>query len=147
MGRVIPLPMLALAIFGFCYLLMPIVVVVLSGLTAGEFLTFPPKGLSIRWVISFLQSEKYLSAFFFSFKLAFMTMIVATLFGTAAALFLARRDVIGRSALRAFFLSPIVLPGVVVGYALYAFYISTQLGMARTVWGLWIGMFSTLFLM
>lgn len=139
MGRKIPLPLLILAILGFCYMLVPIVVVVLAGLTAGEFLTFPPKGLSLRWVVAFLQSEKYLSAFFFSFRLALMTMIVSTILGTAAALFLSRSRFFGRSAMRAFFLSPVVLPGVVIGFALYAFYISTGMGLARTIWGLWIG--------
>lgn len=139
MGRKIPLPILILAILGFCYMLVPIVVVVLAGLTAGEFLTFPPKGLSFRWVIAFLQSEKYLSAFFFSFRLALMTMIVSTILGTAAALFLSRSRFFGRNAMRAFFLSPVVLPGVVIGFALYAFYISSSLGLTRTIWGLWIG--------
>ena len=139
MERKIPLPMLVLAIVGFCYLLFPILVVVLAGLTTGEFLTFPPKGLSLRWVISFLNSEKYLSAFFFSFKLALMTMIVSTILGTAAALFLARSRFVGRAALRAFFLSPVVLPGVVVGFALYAFFITSGMGISRTIWGLWIG--------
>lgn len=139
MGRTIPLPMLIVAILGFCYMLVPIVVVVLAGLTAGEFLTFPPQGLSFRWVIAFLQSEKYLSAFFFSFKLALMTMIVSTILGTAAALFLSRSRFIGRNAMRAFFLSPVVLPGVVIGFALFAFYISSGIGLTRTIWGLWIG--------
>lgn len=139
MGRKIPLPILILAILGFCYMLVPIVVVVLAGLTAGEFLTFPPEGLSFRWVIAFLQSEKYLSAFFFSFRLALMTMIVSTILGTAAALFLSRSRFFGRNAMRAFFLSPVVLPGVVIGFALYAFYISSGLGLTRTIWGLWIG--------
>ena len=37
MERKIPLPMLILAILGFCYLLFPILVVVLAGLTTGEF--------------------------------------------------------------------------------------------------------------
>ncbi len=139
MGRKIPLPMLILATFGFCYMLVPIVIVVLAGLTAGEFLTFPPDGLSLRWVIAFLHSKKYLSAFFFSFRLALMTMIVSTILGTAAALFLSRTRFVGRGAMRAFFLAPIVLPGVVIGFALFAFYISTGLGLARTIWGLWIG--------
>ncbi|MGV8832267.1 MAG: ABC transporter permease [Devosia sp.] len=139
MGRKISLPMLILAILGFVYLLAPIVVVVLAGLTAGEFLTFPPKGFSFRWVIAFLQSDSYLSAFFFSFRLALMTMIVSTILGTAAALFLSRSHFFGRNAMRAFFLSPIVLPGVVIGFALFAFYISTGIGLTRTIWGLWIG--------
>ena len=139
MGRKIPLPMLILAIVGFFYMLVPIVVVVLAGLTAGDFLTFPPKGLSFRWVIAFLKSDSYLSAFFFSFKLALMTMIVSTILGTAAALFLSRSRFFGRNAMRAFFLSPVVLPGVVIGFALFAFYISTDIGLTRTIWGLWIG--------
>ncbi len=139
MGRKISLPMLILAILGFCYMLVPILVVVLAGLTAGEFLTFPPKGLSLRWVIAFLQSDSYLSAFFFSFRLALMTMIVSTVLGTAAALFLSRSRFFGRNAMRAFFLSPVVLPGVVIGFALFAFYISTGIGLTRTIWGLWIG--------
>ena len=139
MGRKIPLVILVFAIAGFAYLLLPIVVVVLAGLTAGEFLTFPPQGLSVRWVAAFLQSDKYLSAFFFSFRLAVMTMIVATILGTAAALFLSRTQFVGRAAMRAFFLSPVVLPGVVVGFALFAFYIFTGLGISRTIWGLWIG--------
>lgn len=139
MGRKIPLPMLILAIVGFFYMLVPIAVVVLAGLTAGDFLTFPPKGLSFRWVIAFLKSDSYLSAFFFSFKLALMTMIVSTILGTAAALFLSRSRFLGRNAMRAFFLSPVVLPGVVIGFALFAFYISTGIGLTRTIWGLWIG--------
>jgi len=139
MGRKIPLPMLILAIVGFFYMLVPIAVVVLAGLTAGDFLTFPPKGLSFRWVIAFLKSDSYLSAFFFSFKLALMTMIVSTILGTAAALFLSRSRFFGRNAMRAFFLSPVVLPGVVIGFALFAFYISTDIGLTRTIWGLWIG--------
>ena len=111
MGPKIPLIMMILAILGFTYMLLPIVVVVLAGLTAGEFLTFPPEGLSLRWVAAFLQSEKYLSAFFFSFKLALMTMIVSTILGTAVALFLSRTRFVGRAAMRAFFLSPVVNPG------------------------------------
>ncbi|MDF0603212.1 ABC transporter permease [Psychromarinibacter sp. C21-152] len=131
--------MLILAIAGFAYMLFPIFVVVLAGLTAGEFLTFPPEGLSLRWIAAFLQSEKYLSAFFFSFRLALMTMVVATVLGTAAALFLSRTRMVGRNAMRAFFLSPVVLPGVVIGYSLFAFFIATNMGISRTIWGLWIG--------
>lgn len=127
MERKIPILMLVLAILGFTYMLAPIVVVVMAGLTAGEFLTFPPQGFSLRWVAAFLQSESYLSAFFFSFRLALMTMVVSTILGTAAALFLSHTNIVGRGAMRAFFLSPVVLPGVVVGFALFSFYISKGL--------------------
>ena len=103
--RRIPLLILVLAILGFSYLLAPIVIVVLAGLNSGDFLSFPPKGLSLRWVIAFLQSEKYLSSFFFSFRLALMTMLISTILGTMAALYLSRQTRIWRGVLQSFFLS------------------------------------------
>ena len=139
MERKIPTFMLTLGVIGFIYLLAPIVVMVMAGLTAGEFPTFPPQGLSLRWVAAFVQSDSYLSAFFFSFRLALMTMVVSTILGSAAALFLSRTSIVGRGGMRAFFLTPVVLPGVLVGFALFAFYISTGIGLSRTIWGLWIG--------
>ncbi|MEK9616776.1 MAG: ABC transporter permease [Deltaproteobacteria bacterium] len=134
--RRIPLLILVLAILGFSYLLAPIVIVVLAGLNSGDFLSFPPKGLSLRWVIAFLQSEKYLSSFFFSFRLALMTMVISTVLGT---LYLSRQTRIWRGVLQSFFLSPVVLPGVVVGFSIYAFFISTEFPLVRTIWGLWVG--------
>lgn len=139
MGSTIPFGMRVAATLGFIYLLSPIVIVILAGLTAGDFLSFPPEGFSLRWVKKFLASDKYMSSFGFSFKLALMTTIASTILGTAAALFLSRTFFRGKSALRAFFLSPVLLPGVVVGFALYAFYISSGIGLSRTVWGLLIG--------
>lgn len=137
--RRIPLLILVLAILGFSYLLAPIVIVVLAGLNSGDFLSFPPKGLSLRWVIAFLQSEKYLSSFFFSFRLALMTMVISTILGTMAALYLSRQTRIWRGVLQSFFLSPVVLPGVVVGFSIYAFFVSTEFPLVRTIWGLWVG--------
>src|SRR5277367_4497505 len=55
-------------------LLLPVVIVVLAGLTAGEYLTFPPQGLSLRWVVDFLQSPTYFPAYLFSLELALITM-------------------------------------------------------------------------
>ena len=51
-------------------LLLPVVIVVLAGLNAGEYLTFPPQGLSLRWVIAFLQSDTFFGAYLFSLGLA-----------------------------------------------------------------------------
>jgi putative spermidine/putrescine transport system permease protein len=125
-------------------LLIPVFIVVLAGLNAGDFLTFPPDGLSLRWVISFLTSEKFLGAYLFSLQLALMSMAISTTIGTFAAIFLARVDFPGLPILRAFFLSPLMLPGIVLGLALYVFYVTTYepltgIRLQRTLWGLTIG--------
>jgi len=135
----IALPFRIGAAVALVVLLLPVVVVVLAGLNAGDFLTFPPEGLSLRWVIAFLTSETYLNAYLFSLGLAVLTMAVSTTLGTMAAIYLARVPFWGRDLLRGFFLSPIMLPGVVLGLALYVFYVSSGIGLARTLPGLLIG--------
>src|ERR1700744_2970552 len=58
-------------------LLLPVVIVVLAGLTAGEYLTFPPQGLSLRWVVAFLESPTFFPAYLFSLMLALITMAIS----------------------------------------------------------------------
>ena len=125
-------------------LLLPVVIVVLAGLNAGDFLTFPPDGLSLRWVIEFLTNENFLGAYLFSLQLALTTTVISTVIGTMAALFLARTNLPGLNVLRAYFLSPLILPGIVLGLALYVFYVATfepltGIRLQRTLAGLTIG--------
>jgi putative spermidine/putrescine transport system permease protein len=135
----VPLILRILAVVALAVLLLPVVVVVLAGLNAGDYLTFPPQGLSLRWVKAFLTSETYLKAYLISFIIAFAATSISTVLGTMAAVFLTRSRSRSVGALRGFFMSPIVLPGVVLGLALYVFYVSTGIGLARTLPGLLIG--------
>ncbi|MBM3595036.1 MAG: ABC transporter permease [Alphaproteobacteria bacterium] len=120
-------------------LLLPVVIVVLAGLTAGEYLTFPPQGLSLKWVIAFLQSATFLPAYLFSLVLATITMVIACIIGTMAAVYLTRTRFWGAKLMRGIFMTPIILPGLVLGLALYVFYVMTDLGLARSFAGLLIG--------
>ena len=135
----IPLVVRIGAVLSFIVLLLPVVIVVLAGLNAGDYLTFPPQGLSLRWVISFLSSQSLRTSYLLSLTIAFVVMLLSTALGTMAALFLTRVAFRGRSLLRAYFLAPLMLPGLVLGLALYVFYIVTNVGLARTLPGMVIG--------
>ncbi len=135
----VPLALKIGAIIALVVLLLPVVIVVLAGLNSGEYLSFPPDGLSFRWVEEFLTSDTWMGAYLFSLLLALITMVISTILGTMAAIVLARAQFRGRDLLRAYFLSPLILPGVVLGLALYVFYVSTDIGLARTLPGLVIG--------
>lgn len=134
----VPLVLKSLAVVALIVLLLPAVVVVLAGLNSGDYLTFPPQGLSLRWVIAFLTSESYLGAYFFSFGLAAMATAISTTIGTMAAIYLTRAKSRFLGLLRAFYLAPIVLPGVVLGLSLQVFYASADIGLARSLPGLLI---------
>src|SRR5947209_9337773 len=135
----IPLVFRIGAVLTLVVMLLPVVIVVLAGLNAGEYLTFPPQGLSLRWVIGFLTSPSLRTSYLLSLTIASVVMLFSTTLGTMAALFLTRVDFPRRSLMRAYFLAPLMLPGLVVGLALYVFYIVTNVGLARTLPGMIIG--------
>lgn len=137
--RSVPLIMSVLAMVSLILLLAPVVVVILAGLNSGDHLTFPPDGLSLRWVVAFFQSGAFLPAYLFSLVLAVCTMFFSTILGTMIALVLARNEFPGKQIARAFFMAPLMLPGIVLGLALYLFYLSSGLGLTRTMPGLVIG--------
>ena len=124
------------SVIALSILLIPVLIVVLTGLNSGDHLTFPPEGFSTRWIVAFFQSEEFLSAFLFSFGLALIVMAISTILGTMAAIFITRFNFPGINFLRAIFLSPLILPGIVLGLALYVFYISSGWGLSRTYLGM-----------
>jgi putative spermidine/putrescine transport system permease protein len=127
------------AVAALIVLLLPVVIVVLAGLTAGDYLTFPPQGISLRWVFDFIHSPTFFPAYLFSLGLAATTMIISTVIGTMASIYLTRSAFKGTMVMRGLFMSPIILPGIVLGLSLYVFYVSTDIGLARTFGGLLIG--------
>ena len=66
-------------------------------------------------------------------------MAISSVMGTMAAVYVTRSQARGVAAMRGLFLAPIVLPGLVLGLALYVSYVLTDIGLARTFCGLLIG--------
>jgi putative spermidine/putrescine transport system permease protein len=122
----------------YVFLLLPIVIVVLASLNAGEYLTFPPQGLSLRWYGSFFQSQPFMDAFKLSLQVAATSMVLAAALGTAAALYYVRFARRGREALRFMVIAPLLLPEILTAIALLFFYYQIGLG-TRTLIGLQIG--------
>ena len=138
-GSVTPFIFRVIAAIALAVMLVPAAVVLLAGLNEAEYITFPPQGLTLRWVIAFFESDAFRGAFFTSFGLAILVMVISTTLGTMAAVFLSRVSFRFRGLLRAILISPILLPGVVLGLAIYAFYIFTGIGLVRRYMGLLIG--------
>ncbi len=122
----------ALAILGF--LLLPLVVIISVSFTETDYMAFPPKGLTLKWYIQFLKAPTYIQSIELSFLLAFLASMISAVVGTAAALALVRHKFWGKSILSSLFLSPLVLPQVVIGAALLQYL--GFLGLARSFLGL-----------
>ncbi|MDQ7844592.1 MAG: ABC transporter permease, partial [Armatimonadota bacterium] len=70
---------LSLAVTGvYLFLIVPIVIVILAALNAGNYLAFPPQGFSLRWFIRAAETEPFLRSFLFSLKLAGWVTVLST---------------------------------------------------------------------
>jgi putative spermidine/putrescine transport system permease protein len=122
----------------YVFLLAPLAIVVLASFNAGAYLTFPPQGLSFRWYVHLYGNEPFMKAFAVSVKVGLLAMVIATLLGTTAALYLVRFAGRWREWLRLLVISPLLLPEVLTGIALLFFFYQTGIG-TKTFVGLLIG--------
>jgi putative spermidine/putrescine transport system permease protein len=119
------------------YLALPLIVVVGISFTATEYLKFPPLGFTLRWYESVFSDPTFVEAFIISGELAALATAIALLLGIPAALVISRRNFRGRRFLSAAFLSPLVLPTIVLGAAILQY--ASTLGFARTFLALLAG--------
>lgn len=116
------------------FLVAPVGIIVVQAFNAGLFLQFPLQGFSTRWFEKFFKTAAFMEALRTSFALAAWTVVLATILGTMAALALARARFPGADFLNSLMLSPLMLPGILTGLALFQFYI--VIGWGRTFPGL-----------
>ncbi len=110
------------------FLLAPVLLVLAFAINPEPFLAFPPSGFSLRWFEKFLNSRDFMAAFGLSFALGAATVVIAGTIGTAAALALARGGLPQARLITAVFLSPIMLPSILTGFALFQLSMVLDLG-------------------
>lgn len=104
------------------FLVAPIAVPILVSFSDAQFLTFPPKGFSLRWYARAVQDREFVESFRLSILLGAVSTGVALVLGTLAAFIVSRYDFRGRTVIQAFLLSPLVFPTLVTGIALLQFF-------------------------
>ncbi|WP_244422025.1 ABC transporter permease [Bradyrhizobium sp. ORS 285] len=119
------------------FLLTPIAIVIVFALNPTPFIQFPPVGVSLRWFEKFFASRDFMHALLFSLEVAAMTTVAATVLGASAALAIARGNLPGSRLIVATMLSPLMLPAILTGLALFQSYVLLDVG--RPVWGLVAG--------
>jgi putative spermidine/putrescine transport system permease protein len=84
--------------------------------------------LSLRWYSEFFTRGEYVHALFqVSLPLAVAAAFLATVVGTLAATALVRFKIVGHDFLEAAFMLPILIPSILLGAALYLFFVRLDL--------------------
>lgn len=116
------------------FLVVPCLLVIPMSFSDSNYLSFPPKSWSIRWYKSYLFAAEWQEATVVSFKVATMTMLVATPLGTAVAYALASLNNRVAAFIRTLFLLPMMVPVILI--AIGAFFAYIRLGLNNTLTGL-----------
>ena len=116
------------------FMVAPIVIVCLVAFTPEGFLSIPTTEWSLRWFRAIARYPEFVEAFWSSLILGAAYSVVAIVLSVPAALAVSRYRFRGRDAVTALFLSPLMIPHVVLGIAFLRFF--TQVGIGGTFTGL-----------
>jgi putrescine transport system permease protein len=105
-------------VLGFFFLYIPIIILIVFSFNSSSLITVW-QDFSFIWYKKLWQDEEIISAFFTSFKVAFLSATGAVFIGTLAALALQRISFFrGRSIFSILLPIPLVVPEVVAGFAM-----------------------------
>lgn len=108
-----------LAVAGYVIMIVPILFVVTTAFSAGSTLRFPPEGFSLRWFAAAVTYDPFMESLVSSLELALGATALALLLGVPVTLAVHRGKLPGRGLVEGLFLSPLIVPELVVGLALY----------------------------
>ncbi|XAH22547.1 ABC transporter permease subunit [Xylophilus sp. GW821-FHT01B05] len=131
LGRVPPLfgrlVSLSLAAIAYATLLLPIAIAALISFSSAAYMRFPPPSFSLRWYEKFFADPAWMSSLGTSVAVASLATVLSVVLGTTAALGLVRSSLPGKSVWMTFLVSPLIVPGVVLGLSLYSLFLRADL--------------------
>jgi putative spermidine/putrescine transport system permease protein len=109
---------LAFNAFVIAFMLAPLVVVCVVAFTPENTLTLPTTEFSLRWFRAAFEHPDFMQSFWNSLWLGLASATLATLLAVPAGLAITRYEFRGRDFLNGLFLSPLIIPHLVLGVAL-----------------------------
>jgi putative spermidine/putrescine transport system permease protein len=117
------------------YILLPLVFVTWLAFFRQEIPSFPPEGYSLRWFAAILDQRKFVDGFVMSFQVGVLATAIGLALGVPAALGASRHLPRWRAPLANLLLLPLIVPGVVLGTAMYVFHVELENGLDVDVLG------------
>lgn len=106
------------AVAVFCFMFLPIFVLILFSFNANRYGTFPITGLTFQWYHDVFVDTQIQAALLTSLKVSAQVTVLAVLIGTCAAFPLSRARLRHRSWIRLGYTLPLMIPGLIIGVSL-----------------------------
>jgi putative spermidine/putrescine transport system permease protein len=122
------------------FVLLPLATTIWVAFFSNKILSFPPDGYTGLWFVQAWELADFRNGFFLSSQVAVSASALALIVGVPAALAIARYRFFGRELINTVLMSPLMIPAIVSGSAIYLFYIEIQIWsdfqLASTYYGL-----------
>lgn len=119
--RVAATILVAVALLCAFVLIAPSLIVIAISFDSRAFISFPPQSVSLRWYGALLNHQQLIDAAWFSLRVCVTVTFWSVVMAVPAAYALVRGDFPGKAGLTVFLLSPLMVPGVVLGIAILFF--------------------------
>jgi len=110
-----------IAILTLLFIFLPLVLIIVTSFNSANTISLPLQGFSLQWFTKVFKSRALVQSFKNSFLLAFTASLVGIVIGLVGSLALVKRPGRLSKALLSLFLSPSLIPGIVIGYVLFLF--------------------------
>ncbi len=109
------------------YMLSPMVFVVINSFNASPYSQFPPQSFSLHWYANVFAQDTFRTDVINSVIVSAGSTLLALVAGVLAAFALVRHRFFASAALGAFFLSPLIVPKVAIGIALFILFLNLKI--------------------
>ncbi|WP_217349219.1 ABC transporter permease [Polaromonas sp. C04] len=111
----------------FAFIIAPLLVIVWASFFSDRILTFPPSGYTLSWFARAWALQDFASGFTTSLEVGVCATLGSLLLGVPAALAIERFPFPGRETVRHLLLSPMYVPAIVAGAAVYIYFVQIEI--------------------
>jgi putative spermidine/putrescine transport system permease protein len=130
----------ATSVVSFGLMLLPIFFVSWLSFFKNEILAFPPEGYTLRWFSQLWLQPQFADGFLTSLEVGLLATLGGLALGIPASIGLARYKLRGGEALTTLLMSPLIVPSVVIGTALYIAFVELEIATELPLTGSLIGL-------
>jgi putative spermidine/putrescine transport system permease protein len=123
------------AAVAFLYILLPLLFVTWLSFYSQEIPSYPPEGYTLRWFHAIMSNDRFINGLLLSLQLGVIATALGLLVSVPAALCISYFRFRGRELLNNLLLFPLMVPGVVLGTALYIFHVETEIATGLPILG------------
>lgn len=125
----------AAAGFSFGFILLPLGFVIWLSFYAQEIPSYPPEGYTLDWYYAIAGNERFINGLLLSAQLGLISTAIGLAVAVPAAVCISHFRFRGRQTLNNLLLLPLMVPGVVLGTAIYVFHVETEINTGIPILG------------